>query len=962
MFHSVQTKLLGVIVAAMAIIAVLLVVGSSITIQRVTRAQQFTNARNVLQIIKHEIQNEYDELVAHQIDTLARYRQVMREVVPLVLGRIGQFHDETVRGWRTEDQAVSACLDWVQDFSYADGQRFFVFNKDLVFLAHGDRTRIGTFGSDYITLNGKNALEVMRDNAYKAKSSYLVFVRKASGGEEQAPNEKYMAHFMAFPQWGWVVATVMRIDVIEAEVQRKMDKILAKLKDIFYAISRANIGYAFLFSGDYKTIVHPHLATVGASKDLINPLTGNRLVDDFAHSSEHPATPLEYALPNPSGGHETKFAFVDYFKALDWYFAYTIAQKDLALPAHNLVSKLLLIILAVLFASLFVLYFPIKRYTQPLRALTGYVRDLPARDFRPGAPEQENVVRDAARSPDEIGKLASAIAAMQARLLAYVNDLSRTSDEKEHYAADLEEANALLEQRVAERTHQLTTANTDLQREVEDRTRAEERLRQYERIVSTTPDLFCLLDVQQHHLLVNDAYLETLGKDRAAVLGKTLTQVVGPLEYSQLQGVIERCLAGEVVFIERWRNHPTQGRRFRSTTYYPYRTNMGAIVGVVISSRDITDLKSAETALRASNTQLQGILTHSPSTICLTKADGAIELVNRRFEQVHGISLQRMKDTSYYDLLLPDEAQCLRAIDSNVVRTGASITQELGLTAGGVRKLFLVTRFPLFDEEGNVSSICGISTDVTESKRLEVEAMRAAQLAALGELAAGVAHEINNPINGIINYAQVLSGREQTIVDGADIPERIVEQGMRVAAIVKNLLAYARRDTGQAQPCSVSSILDDALGLTRIQLKKNGITVEIVLPEDLPMVLARATEIQQICINLLANARHSLNLRFPAHDKDKCLRITASTVATEDRQMVRIEFYDQGAGVDPDVIDHIFDPFFTTKPAHKGTGLGLSISRRIARDHKGELWLESVPGEYARAVLELPAHTPTPVA
>ncbi len=246
--------------------------------------------------------------------------------------------------------------------------------------------------------------------------------------------------------------------------------------------------------------------------------------------------------------------------------------------------------------------------------------------------------------------------------------------------------------------------------------------------------------------------------------------------------------------------------------------------------------------------------------------------------------------------------------------------------------------------------------DITEEEQRRNEALRAGQLAAIGELAAGVAHEINNPVNGIINYSQVLLDEAEDRGDATflDILKRIIREGERVAAIVSNLLAFARQRDEVVEDVNLKSVIDDCVSLLLYQLDKDAIKLEVEIPDDLPCMNGNPQQLHQVFLNLLTNARYALNQRYPGRDPNKRIAIRSWTVTVDGRAFIRTTFTDYGVGIPQDVIDRIFDSLFTTKPPGEGTGLGLSISKGLVRDHRGQLTLESVPGDHTVATVDLP--------
>lgn len=257
------------------------------------------------------------------------------------------------------------------------------------------------------------------------------------------------------------------------------------------------------------------------------------------------------------------------------------------------------------------------------------------------------------------------------------------------------------------------------------------------------------------------------------------------------------------------------------------------------------------------------------------------------------------------------------------------------------------------DEKNRPRKVLVTCQDIAEKNALQTEVIRTAHLASLGELAAGVAHEIINPINGIINYAQMMIDQGNEKAEEADLPKRIIKEGDRISKIVRNLLSFARDRNWEREPVNIKTILSDSLNLTMGLLRKDTIHVKLDIPEDLPLIYVDVQQIQQVFLNLISNARYALNQKFSGYCEDKILEIKGEVVEREGVSLVRTIFYDSGVGIPSDIIKRICDPFFSTKPTNEGTGLGLSISHGIVKEHGGRLYFQSSEGEYTKVIIEL---------
>ena len=249
--------------------------------------------------------------------------------------------------------------------------------------------------------------------------------------------------------------------------------------------------------------------------------------------------------------------------------------------------------------------------------------------------------------------------------------------------------------------------------------------------------------------------------------------------------------------------------------------------------------------------------------------------------------------------------------------------------------------------------------DLSVRKKLEAEReemqrqlYQSSKLASIGELSAGVAHEINNPLNGVINYAQLLKDEErprsefeEQMIDG------IIDESERIAQIVRGLLTFARADTPELRQVQLADAIKTSIDLFGRQFEKDGITVEIDLEPHLPLVQADSSRLRQVVVNMISNAYHALKAKPSETSQRKLFSISARRAG----EIVRVEFYDNGVGIRREDLNKVFDPFFTTRRETGGTGLGLSISFGIIRDFGGAIKVESEEGSYTRFNIELAA-------
>ncbi len=345
------------------------------------------------------------------------------------------------------------------------------------------------------------------------------------------------------------------------------------------------------------------------------------------------------------------------------------------------------------------------------------------------------------------------------------------------------------------------------------------------------------------------------------------------------------------------------------------------------------------------------LLDHIPDAITLYRPDLTVVRSNQGAARLLGLPVTELPGTHCSALW----RGCSAAGEHcPVERCFGSGQVEQAFTKTDDGRSWHVRAFPVCNKDGERINVISLSSDVTRQRQLEQEASRANHLASLGELAAGVAHEINNPINGIINYAQILADDGQVSEDNREVLRGITEEGERIANIVHNLLSFARDRQEKKAPVSLGDVLAATLALIESQLRKDKILLGIDVDPDLPEVKVHFQQLQQVILNIISNARYALNQRYPEAHERKTLNICSEVVQDAAEGRVRLVFHDGGTGIPAHQLPKILDPFYTTKPSGAGTGLGLSISHGIIEDHGGRLDIDSVEGRYTKVTIELP--------
>ncbi|MBI4558228.1 MAG: PAS domain S-box protein [Candidatus Hydrogenedentes bacterium] len=316
------------------------------------------------------------------------------------------------------------------------------------------------------------------------------------------------------------------------------------------------------------------------------------------------------------------------------------------------------------------------------------------------------------------------------------------------------------------------------------------------------------------------------------------------------------------------------------------------------------------------------------------------------------------------------EATCARVtfdgevyVDSDFRTTEHRISADIiasGRKRGEVEVFFRGERptleiGPFLEEERDlIDAVARGIGETVERREAEAKVIQASKLASIGELAAGVGHEINNPVNAIMNCADLLVKNLDEAPKNRQLAQLIRSEADRIANIVSNLLTFSRQDREHHSPARLCDIVEGVLSLTSKKIAKSHISLLVDVPETLPKVKCRSEQIQQVLMNLIINAMHALDERYPGMDPDKLLAISAHQIGDDGRPFLRLTIEDHGSGIAPSNLERIFDPFFTTKGRDKGTGLGLSVSDGIVKDHGGSILVESEVGRFARFHVDLP--------
>jgi len=362
------------------------------------------------------------------------------------------------------------------------------------------------------------------------------------------------------------------------------------------------------------------------------------------------------------------------------------------------------------------------------------------------------------------------------------------------------------------------------------------------------------------------------------------------------------------------------------------------------ASNALARLDALETRQRS---RLQAILDSTPDGLLLLDEDGQVVVASPTAQEM--ISLLADLDTEGHVERLGDHP--LAEIQQAVQNDGRFTTEVI---VGMLPLIFDLQAHPVYEKGERLPGILVRIADVTRERRTQEQLFQASKLASVGELAAGVAHEINNPLTAVIGFSELLLNRVED-EENRHMLERIIAAGQRTRNIVQGLLQFSRGlQARELARDDINEVVRQTVNLLRRQIELEGIDVFEQYAHDLPWLNTDSGGVGQVILNLLQNARDAI------HDSGIGTHITIHT-EMDGPDYVAIVIEDDGPGISPDKISRIFDPFFTTKPPGKGTGLGLSISHRIASELGGNLSVRSEAGRETVFTLRLPISYSAPV-
>ena len=479
-------------------------------------------------------------------------------------------------------------------------------------------------------------------------------------------------------------------------------------------------------------------------------------------------------------------------------------------------------------------------------------------------------------------------------------------------------------------------------------------------VLNTINDRVFLKDASGRITFVNRSFLATYGLSEAQVVGRCHdeflpSKMIEPCRKAD-KAVLEH---GQSVCLETyWQNAETGARHWSETHKSPLLDGHGNVVGIVGISRDISARRQAEEELNRQKTLLEQVVETVPDMIFVKDPQRRIVVANRAFLDMIGQYTDHALDEDPSALLPAELTEFSQQTDSLVLNEGESVHRQITFTDhDGDEKSFEIRKLPLL-EEGKITGIVALCRDLSDSqaadrklKRNESLLLHAARLSSLGELTAGIAHEVNQPLYSILNYAKAIENKlsDEATLDISiirDWIQKIKREASRGGKITQRLRSFIKPTDTTRKLSEINKLVRESVAFVAMEAQDTGVSIELDLAESLPELLVDRIQLQQVLVNLLKNALEALAEELPEYPQ-----VVVSTRCEPGH--VEIAVADNGPGIATAAEVNILDPFQTTK--QDGIGLGLAISKSIIDAHQGQLSYHS--NEWGGATFRMTLYT-----
>ncbi len=499
----------------------------------------------------------------------------------------------------------------------------------------------------------------------------------------------------------------------------------------------------------------------------------------------------------------------------------------------------------------------------------------------------------------------------------------------------------------------LVNAQEERRNQLEEMTRLErdvEKERRFlQNLFDTLPDLVVVLGTDRKITKVNASFARFFDITPKDAIGKTCSELFEGTQFAKqcaetapiLNQVYDSAQPRTVI----WRTEPPNETHWE-VTRTPVFGSDGRLEEVLAIWHKITERVRLRQEIETHEQRFRSFIDSAHDWISIKDLEGRYIAVNPACARAFSMEVEQFIGKTPDEILSKPLARIIQKHDDEVIQTNSHHIYDEVYQLDGRDHFFQTTRFPLTDYKGETVGVCTIARDVTSEKELRDQLVQAEKLAAVGKLAAGVAHEINNPLTGVLAYAEDLTDELDKSSPHQEDLQVIIREALRCRDIVRNLLDFARQEDPKFETADPNLVVEQALKLIEKLPQFRNVTIEREIAEDIPKVKCDPHQIQQVILNLTLNAADAMQGMG---------RIIVSTEFERRRHKCVISVQDSGPGIPENLIDKLFEPFFSTKGT---SGLGLAVSWGIVERHGGviEVDMPEDGGSIFRVILPVPTN------
>jgi PAS domain S-box-containing protein len=502
--------------------------------------------------------------------------------------------------------------------------------------------------------------------------------------------------------------------------------------------------------------------------------------------------------------------------------------------------------------------------------------------------------------------------------------------------------------------------------EITERKEAEEKLRESEQrfrtMANTAPVMIWMSGPDKLCTFFNKGWLDFTGRTLEQELGNGWAEGVHRDDFDRCLEVYHRCFDARQEFTIEYRLRRSDGEYCWIVDHgVPRFEPDGRFLGYIGSGIDVTERKRAQDALEKEHSFLRQVIDIVPNFIFAKDREGRFTLANRETAAAYGTTVENLIGKTDRDFNSNfEEVEFFRHMDLEVMNTLQErfIAEERITDASGKVRWLQTVKRPIVEKDGSASQLLGTSTDITQRKETELELRRqrgelahVTRLSIMGELAASLAHELNQPLTAILSNAQAalrfMAVKPPDLEEVREILKEIVEDNNRASEIIRRIRALVKKEEVEFVAVDLGSVINDVMMLVHSDAVLQNVQISFKRNADLPHVRGDRVQLQQVILNLLVNAFDAVK-DCPAPDRQVVVRVERDGAC-----MIKVTVRDCGMGLCGDTLDKIFQPFYTTR--RDGLGMGLAICRSIIEAHGGRLWAENNPDRGATFCFTVPA-------